>query len=372
MLLSRAIAGYEENQKALKRLAIETTLRSYVNMLQEFARWIERDGIAQATPPRAAETSDLSRVMFMRFYDGICARVPKKALQVRAANRSFAKYLIRIQEIDRDFTADVELPRTDPSERVAPSEADIDKMLAAVEEMEFCGNAKAQDRKRHVVRTVMHLLIFAGLRRKEIFDLRVQDIDIDNRQIYVRFGKGNHPGYVKAPGEFWPLIRTYLKQRPAYPGDILLAYSETMPIGEHGVSRIFENVLKAAELDGHGITPHCLRHAFCLRGIENGADIKTIQIQMRHVHPQTTMKYLVTNHPVTDEKADAFGRSPVQDATTTRRQEQTRPAPKIKQKPNRPPAQGNRSSAPGRVRIDLRRPPEKEKKILRMVTRRTA
>jgi hypothetical protein len=79
-------------------------------------------------------------------------------------------------------------------------------------------------------------------------------------------------------------------------------------MGVHGVGRIFERIIAAAGMEGKNITPHCMRHAFALRGIENGADIKTLQQQMRHSHVVTTMKYLVTNRPITDDKAAAFGR----------------------------------------------------------------
>jgi len=309
MKLEQLVVEYEYYQKGLKKLATETTLRSYVTLIREFIRWINLNAIEQVGHACGAMVTDLSDIVFGRFYDSVCARVPKKALQVRAACRSWAKYLMLKRWIVSDFTAGVELPECDPSARVAPPEADLDKMLTAVETMHVCGNVSAQGHKRHVIRTVMYLLIFCGLRRKEIYDLRIQDIDAETRRIFVRFGKGGHEGYVTPPAEFWPVIRAYLKQRPSYPGDILLVYSVKAPLGEHGVSRIFENVLKAAGLDGKGITPHCCRHAFAMRGIENGADIKTVQAQMRHVHPQTTMKYLVTNRPVSDDKAALFGRA---------------------------------------------------------------
>jgi len=165
---------------------------------------------------------------------------------------------------------------------------------------------RASDLKRLSQILSVRVSYFYG---EEISDGEFSPDDAETRRIFIRFGKGGHEGYVTPPPEFWPVIRAYLKQRPGYPGDILLAYSQTQALGEHGVGRIFENVVKVAGLEGQGITPHCLRHAFAMRGIENGADLKTVQAQMRHVHPATTMRYLVTNRPVSDDKAAAFGRA---------------------------------------------------------------
>ena len=182
-------------------------------------------------------------------------------------------------------------------------------MLEAVETMSFCGKYASQERKRWVFRVALHILIFAGLRKKEVYDLRVQDIDMVNRQIFIRLGKGNKSGYVKPPAELWPVLEGYLAQRPAFPSDILLVYSEKAPMGGCGVTRIFERILHAAGLQDMPITPHCLRHAFAMRGINAGVDIKTVQEQMRHTHIATTYRYMVSRAKVTEEKAQAFGRT---------------------------------------------------------------
>jgi site-specific recombinase XerD len=225
---------------------------------------------------------------------------------MRAAVRSFCRYLIRMKCLTEDITKDVAMPKVEASRRIGPSEDKIDLMLQAVETMPLVNNVG--ERKRHAFRACLYLMVMVGLRIKEIAELRVEDIDMENRNVFVRLGKGGKPRRVKAPDEFWPVITAYLAQRPAYPGDRLLVYSARHPMGDTSPAIVLRKIMDAAGLVGEPITPHCMRHAFAMRGEANGAPLTVIAAQLGHSKVTTTAIYLRSPMSVTEEQSMAFGR----------------------------------------------------------------
>ena len=338
MLLSQLVIDYTEHQTILNKLALNTR-RNYAALLYEFIRWIE----AESGVP--ASLTDLSKRTFVLYIDHVAARVPKRARSIRAAVRSFCRYLIKMEYAEIDITKDVEMPKAEDSQRCAPPDKVIDAMLAAVDRIPDNPNKVA------VYRMVLNLLLFAGLRQSEVWAMRVEDIKTATGQIYVQFGKGNKPGYVTPPGEFWPVAKDYLDQRPRNPSDRLLVYSPTVAMGKTGVRTILQKILIAAGYPNEKITPHCLRHAFAMAGLKNGATIKTIQEQLRHSSPATTFGYLRTHEDVTSEQGDLFGRAPSVPETTKRIEVATAPKPQEEEKKQKK----EKKPAPVRVRIDLRR-----------------
>lgn len=299
--LSVLVGEYEENQRRLRVLAEATTLPNYLVLLRQFVRWIA----AQNEDGKEAMVTDLCPQVFARYIDHVAATKPKKARVARAAVRSFCRYLIRLKWIDADITKDVEMPTVDLAQRVGPSEEIVDQIIATIETMRLVNNVG--ERKRHVFRACLYLMIFTGLRIKEIAELRTQDIDINKKTVFVRLGKGKHERYVKAPEEFWPVITAYLAQRPVYPGDRLLVYSERHAMGETSSALVLRKIMAAAGIDPANITPHCMRHAFATRAARNGAPLAVIQAQLGHSKITTTAIYIHAPTSITTIEAQYFG-----------------------------------------------------------------
>jgi site-specific recombinase XerD len=296
MLLSKMVTEYKEYQVRMKALSELSTLRNYLMLIREFVRWID------AAEGRPSTASDLTPALFVRYVDHIAARVPKKAHMMRAAVRSFCRYLIRTKSIEADITKDIDLPTVERSVRVGPDEDIIDKLLSAVETIQV------SERRRHLYRAALYLLVFAGLRKKEVYDLRVEDIRLSEREVFVRYGKGNSPRTVKCPDEFWPVMEDYLAQRPAHPSPRLLVYSDGYAVGIGCASKVLRNVMAAAGLSEESITPHCLRHTFATRAAGNNAPLTVIQAQLGHSKVTTTAGYIHAPKKISEQEAAFFGK----------------------------------------------------------------
>ncbi|MFD3698499.1 tyrosine-type recombinase/integrase [Streptomyces sp. NPDC058646] len=92
------------------------------------------------------------------------------------------------------------------------------------------------------------------------------------------------------------------------PGDLLFAAPEGGPLRYNNFrSRVFDPAVKAAGLDGMGITPHKLRHTAASLAIAAGADVKVVQLMLGHKDAAMTLNVYGHLFPDRlDEVADAL------------------------------------------------------------------
>ena len=137
-------------------------------------------------------------------------------------------------------------------------------------------------------RCIVSLLYSAGLRRSELLNLKIEDIDSKRMVINVKDSKGGKD-------RITILSPTILKDLRAY-------YSAWKPTtylfeGSNGKQYTATSVLniikKAAKKAGirKNITPHMLRHSFATHLLENGTDLRYIQVLLGHNSTRTTEIY---------------------------------------------------------------------------------
>lgn len=131
-----------------------------------------------------------------------------------------------------------------------------------------------------------------GLRRMEVANLRVEDIDAQAGVLRVRCGKGGQPRVVMLDPTLLRLLRDHWRRHglrgawlfPSSVGTI------SQPVSLNAASRAFQEAASAAKL-GHRTTLHGLRHAFATHLLEDGVDLVTIQQLLGHAHLATTSLY---------------------------------------------------------------------------------
>jgi len=157
------------------------------------------------------------------------------------------------------------------------------------------------------------LLLSTGIRRSEAVGITLDDLDLNNGQLLVR-GKGSKERVVPLNEAAIEAIREYLEQRPATSAGHLFVSREGESLASRAVNRILARLIKKAELDGYGITPHKLRHTFATHLIRNGVDVRTVQELLGHSDLETTAKYLHsdtrTKHAAITKIAGLLGPSP--------------------------------------------------------------
>ena len=141
-------------------------------------------------------------------------------------------------------------------------------------------------------RAMIAVLLFTGLRRSEAVAITMEDLDLEKGQLLVR-GKGAKQRVVPLTPLVIQAIRDYLPcRRKTDSNRLFVSRIGGRPFAGRVVNRMLARVLKQAELDKEGITPHKLRHTFATHLIRNGVDVRTVQELLRHADLQTTARYL--------------------------------------------------------------------------------
>jgi len=138
-------------------------------------------------------------------------------------------------------------------------------------------------------RCIIEVLYSGGLRRREVTNLKLDDIDPKRMLIKVRGGKGRKDRYTLLSNTLLEDLRTYYKQYK--PSEWLF---EGIAHSQYSVESIGSIVKLAVEKAGikKRITPHTLRHSFATHLLEQGTDLRYIQELLGHNSSKTTEIYL--------------------------------------------------------------------------------
>ncbi|WP_378172665.1 site-specific tyrosine recombinase/integron integrase [Aquimarina sp. SS2-1] len=135
---------------------------------------------------------------------------------------------------------------------------------------------------------IVSLLYSAGLRRAELLNLKISDIDSKRMVIRVVDAKGNKDRYTLLSVNLLKDLRNYFKQYQ--PKHYLFEGPKGNPYSASSVKAILEKAAKKSRITKR-ITPHTLRHSFATHLLENGTDLRYIQSLLGHSSSKTTEIY---------------------------------------------------------------------------------
>ncbi len=138
-------------------------------------------------------------------------------------------------------------------------------------------------------RCIIALLYSAGLRRGELVNLKLRDIDSERMLIHVRQAKGNKDRMTILSQNLLTELRRYYKD--FRPKEFL--FEGPNPGSQYGSTSVLSIVKRAGKKAGapFNITPHVLRHSFATHLIEDGVDLRRVQILLGHNSSKTTEIY---------------------------------------------------------------------------------
>lgn len=143
-------------------------------------------------------------------------------------------------------------------------------------------------------RTLLMVLYSTGVRRTEASLLKVGDIDSERRVIHIRQGKGSRdrdlpltPKLLTALREYWRWKKPQNYLFPSTPGK----RGVERPISDETVWYACSRAAAKAGIKKR-IGPHTLRHSFATHLLEDGADLRTIQLLLGHQELKDTIIYL--------------------------------------------------------------------------------
>ena len=158
---------------------------------------------------------------------------------------------------------------------------------------------------------ILLTLLTTGLRKAEICNLKVRDLKTYRNQAVIDVtGKGKKFRRIPLHPEALVAIKDYLKGSgngvdPG--GPVFKTLGKHGPYEERGLTAksvecLIKSVVKKA-LIRKRVHPHVMRHTFATTLLDNGNDLKTVQVLMGHSHVRTTERYL---HSTDDRKVQAI------------------------------------------------------------------
>jgi site-specific recombinase XerD len=146
-------------------------------------------------------------------------------------------------------------------------------------------------------RTALTTAYAAGLRAAEAARLKTRDIDSARGVIRVEQGKGGKDRYVMLSPQLLRILRIYTGL--AHPEVWLFPVRHAdRPIDPEALHTACKRACKAAGLHKR-VTVHTLRHSFATHLLENGTDIRIIQVLLGHNNLSTTARYTqVATHTI--------------------------------------------------------------------------
>ncbi len=137
-------------------------------------------------------------------------------------------------------------------------------------------------------RLIILTLYAQGLRRAELLDIRLNDIDLDRESIHVRNAKGNKDRSLPLSKVLKQVLIHYLQ---AYRPEIyLLNGKKGEPYSGGSIGKVVKRAAHEAGIKKK-VTPHTLRHSYATHCLELGMGLRYIQTFLGHKSPKTTMIY---------------------------------------------------------------------------------
>ena len=138
-------------------------------------------------------------------------------------------------------------------------------------------------------KTALSMIYGLGLRRSELLQLRLVDIDSKRMLVYILNAKGNRDRTLPLSQTLLELCRRYYKQyKPQY--WLIEGYKIGQPYTASSLQKIFKRSFYNIQKN-HTFTLHCLRHSYATHLLESGTDLRYIQELLGHKSSRTTEIY---------------------------------------------------------------------------------
>lgn len=250
------------------------TIRSYTDDLKQFLEFVKEIRVDFETPER------LEGIDIVEFLNKMASRGFTGTTRVRklAAVRKFFNFMQ-----DNDFI------KGNPSHTVKGPIKE-DKMPTVLFKNEYKAllyEASSNPRDYAILQTFLQ----TGIRVSELVNLKLDDIDFENKDMIVRQGKGKKDRTIPLESQALDAISKYLQSREKSDSEYVFLARNGTSLDVRSVRYLVKKYVSKAGIKKH-TSAHTLRHTYGSHKVENGLSIPALQQLLGHKDMQTTYKYV--------------------------------------------------------------------------------
>lgn len=280
---NRALIEEFLNYLRVERGLSANTLEAYRHDLQRL--------IAFATKRKkeilTLERQDLRDVMMEMKNEGLDDKSISRAF---SAIRGLYKYIVREGLSKQDPTAYLE---TRKAWQTLPKFLSLEEVEALLDQPDLSTDLGLRDR------AMIEVMYGTGLRVSELVNLKLSDLEMESGYLNC-YGKGSKQRRVPMGRSAVEFVKRYLPARmrllDGKSSHLLFVEKDGRPVTRQRFWKLIKEYGRLAKIDD--VTPHTLRHSFATVLLENGADLRSVQLMLGHSDISTTQIY---TH-VTDER----------------------------------------------------------------------
>lgn len=276
----------------LERGVAENTLVNYLYDLEKLQQFLGSD-----LDMLHVEESDIRN--FIYFVADFLA--PSTQARILSSLNHFYNFLILQNAIQNNPVTFIELPRQTRKLPVVLSVEEIDLLQSLID---FTKDEGVRND------AIIETMYSCGLRVSEVIGIKLSDLYFDEGFIKV-LGKGSKQRFVPIASSAVKKINNYIAENRSHlkikpeAEDVLFLNRRGAQLTRAMIFTILKDLTKIAGLTKN-VSPHTLRHSFATHLLENGADLRSIQLMLGHESITTTEVYLHLDKQKLKQEVEKF------------------------------------------------------------------
>ena len=276
---NQAIKDYKSNFKIERGLSLNSIV-SYENDIISLKNYI-LDNKIKESPIECTPDTVISFI-----YNSSKKNSPRSQARKISGLKSFFKFLVFEGYLKSSPMSNIESPKLGRKLPDILNVEEISQMISSINIKEMFGQRN---------KTIIEILYGTGIRVSELIELKISNIFFKENLIRV-LGKGDKERFVPIGLKAKKSIIEYINNNRKYQkieessNDILVLSKYGKKITRHMIFILIKNISKKSGITKK-ISPHTFRHSLASHLLKNGADLRTIQLNLGHENITTTEIY---------------------------------------------------------------------------------
>ena len=262
----------------LEKNLSQNTLESYKNDLSKFRNFLEKNNKSVLKADHFLILSFLSFLLDKGFSS-------KTVSRNISSLKSFFKYLISVEHIKINPMLNIDAPK---SGLFLPTTLTVEETQQILDAPNELRPIEMRDK------AMLYTLYATGMRISELISLNMHNVDLTRGSVQV-IGKGGKERLIPLTNDAITMIKKYLtnardKLSKGKDHNNIFVSTHGKQISRHSFWHRIKAYLKKVDVKKE-VHPHTLRHAFATHMLNNGADLRSVQLLLGHSDLATTQIY---------------------------------------------------------------------------------